>query len=184
MFSLRKHGIKLSAGRRWGGKKLETQQSLVSATATHRKVGGGRKEGDETTASFPFSVPSRRLTKNMLNYCFLPTCLVPSRTRAHSNNIHSLGKCTPNGSSYKLTKSVCFFYLEGIAIIFLYLFFQTCWWTFSFQGSKSGCHAGVNLHNFCSRQWYCLHLHQSVIRQFWMIKSTVLFTAFSNSVLS
>jgi len=47
-------------------------------------VGGGREEGDETTASFPFGAPSRRLTKNMLNYCFLPTCLVPSRATALS----------------------------------------------------------------------------------------------------
>lgn len=84
MFSLRKHGIKLSAGRRREGERLGTQQSLISATATHRKVGGGREEGDETTASFPFGAPSRRLTKNMLNYCFLPTCLVPSRATALS----------------------------------------------------------------------------------------------------
>lgn len=122
VLSLRKNGIKLSAVRRWDGKNLEMQQSLILATATRRKVEGGRKEGDETTARFPFSVPSRRLTTNMLNYCFLPTCLVPSRTRAHSNNIHSLGKWTPNGSSYKLTKSVCLFHLERIVITFLYLF--------------------------------------------------------------
>lgn len=108
VFSLRKHGIKLSAGRRREGKKLEMEQSpVLQQQPTGRWSGEGK--GDETTARFPFSAPSRRLTENMLNYCFLPTCLVLSRTRAHSNNIHSLGKCTPNGVGYKLTKSVASF---------------------------------------------------------------------------